>query len=178
MAKGDSSGYIKLKVLLRSHPVEAIHGTWGKSSMLHHAAKYGCLQCTKLLLEAGAERTRVNGRGKNAQKLSREHGHDNLSLLIEFWDMPSWREAGGKGAEVNLDYDPDQAAKKAELERIALEQEEKRRDKFMQLQEAKLARNNDFGIVKPKVTPIIITHRSLAHSLAHSLTHSLPPYRH
>ena len=26
--------------------------------------------------EAGAERTRVDGRGKNAQKLSREHGHD------------------------------------------------------------------------------------------------------
>ena len=83
-------------------PRPQVNGTWGRSTLLHHAAKYGCLQCTKLLLEAGAERTRTDGRGKNPQKISREHGHDNLSLLIEFWDMPQWREAGGKGVDVNL----------------------------------------------------------------------------
>jgi len=134
MSHGDTSGYVKLKVLIRAHPIEAVrhssdrrsnprppkvrnrrrnrsttpgpsrqvNGTWGRSTLLHHAAKYGCLQCTKLLLEAGAERTQTNGRGKNPQKISREHGHDNLSLLIEFWDMPQWREAGGKGVDVNL----------------------------------------------------------------------------
>ena len=45
--------------------------------------------------------------------------------------MPQWREAGGKGVDVNLDYDPAEAAKKAEEAAAAEEMENKRNEKIL-----------------------------------------------
>jgi len=48
MKKNDITGYAKLVALLRKYgKSEPLHGSWGGKTLLHHAARYGCMNCVR-----------------------------------------------------------------------------------------------------------------------------------
>ena len=118
MKKSDTSGYAKLVAAMRKHGAdEAIYGSWGGKTLLHHAASYGCMNCVKRLLLDGAKLTKKTGKGLLAMHLARKKGHDAVALLIEFWESPTTNKRIEGGA--NFDYDPIAAAKKREVALVA-----------------------------------------------------------
>lgn len=118
MRRGDTAGYTKLATMIHKNGTqEAIHGSWGGMTLLHVAAKYGCVNCVKRLMLDGANPSRTNTQGDLPLHLARKKGHDSLALIIEFWDSPTTnrRIEGGP----NLNYDPASASKKAAANLVA-----------------------------------------------------------
>lgn len=110
MKRGDAPGFAKTMAMIRTKKrEEALHGSWGGKTLLHHAAYYGCTNCAKLLLLEGAAISRADGKGDLPVKIARIRNHDALALIIEFWDSPTTNHKIEGGP--NFDYDPEVTTK-------------------------------------------------------------------
>jgi len=57
--------------------------TFDGNTTLHHAAKYGRLECARLLVRARADLAKKNKDGKTALEVAREKGKADVAALLE-----------------------------------------------------------------------------------------------
>ena len=153
MRRSDDAGFIKLQVLIKKNEREASHGSWGGSTLLHHACSYGCRNCVKILLKAGADRYLPDRRGVIPQNIARAKGELKIALLVEFWDSPSW-QSETQVENSNFDFDPERAAARAEQERIETVTEQRKKAAEEHRVKTRERNAKNYGINKPDLTPI------------------------
>mmetsp|Transcript_30177 Transcript_30177/g.35608 ORF Transcript_30177/g.35608 Transcript_30177/m.35608 type:complete len:276 (-) Transcript_30177:260-1087(-) len=140
MVRGDAAGFAKTMAMIRKRDrkEEALHGSWGGKTLLHHAASYGCTNSVKLLLHEGANLARVDGKGNSATRLARKNNHDSLALIIEFWDSPTTNHKIEGGP--NFDYDPEEATRRHDEQLIKEERSIARTQARQKLKDDELAK--------------------------------------
>ena len=57
--------------------------TFDGNTTLHHAAKYGRLECARLLVRARADRAKKDITGRTALELARQYGKAEVAALLE-----------------------------------------------------------------------------------------------
>ena len=57
--------------------------TFDGNTTLHHAAKYGRLECARLLVRARADRAKKDNQGQTALEVARECGKSEVAALLE-----------------------------------------------------------------------------------------------